>query len=170
MKQYEIFFITFLLLFLFQNIKSENECDGCDIKTATSCSSSSGASCSVYCRPKYISGVLKCIFCDFHGENFYEIITPGETCNPIEITDCQNPKKIVQTIGECVSVCDTNFYEMGDYCYISQPENTECNIYKECHCKYKFYKTNNNGKEKHVCLSSDDNCPPSHPYYDYETN
>ena len=169
MKQYEIFFTIFLLSFLFQNIKSQNECDGCDSKTATSCSSSTGSSCNSYCRPKYFSGELKCIYCNFNGENFYKINTL--TCTPIAITDCGDGKKIVQTINECVSRCDINFFELGDYCYISQPANTECNINNECHCKYKFYKTNDgNNKQNHICLPENTDCPSSHSYYDYETN
>ena len=119
MKQYEIYFILFLFLFPFPFIKGQNQCDGCNNKTPISCFSSGGFTCNANCRPKFSSGEISCYYCDFNGENFYEI--SGESCTPLE----QCPDKIVYSSNECVSACDTNYYKIdgGDYCYYNPPDN-----------------------------------------------
>ena len=123
---------TFLLFFIlcFPLIKSTGECDGCNSKTATSCS---GDSCNANCRPKFSYGSITCYLCNFAGQNFYQI-DANEECVPK--ASCDSSEKIVHGSNECVSSCDSNSYKMGDYRYLNMPSNSDCETTsKICTCK-----------------------------------
>ena len=156
---------TFLLFFIlcFPFIKSAGECDGCNSKTATSCS---GDSCNANCRPKFSYGSITCYLCNFAGENFYQI-TAGDQCIPK--ASCDTGEKIVHGSNECVSSCDSNSYKMGDYCYHDAPPGSSCDASKECTCQYKYYITNDNKQEYH-CLVENEECPSRYNYYNADTN
>ena len=141
--------ILFIFFYIIPIIKSVNECTGCNSNTAIKCSSSSNSdtSCNINCRPKYSSGSVECKFCNFQGEQFYRITTQTtegsteEVCTPL--SSCGD--KIVYKSKECVTSCYSDFFIMGDYCYMEQPENTYCDeTSKECNCLYNYYKTETN--------------------------
>ena len=67
MKQYEIFYILYLFLIFISSIKGQDDCNTCTI-TATSCTG-----CNSNYRSKYRDSGIICKFCNFNGENFYEI-------------------------------------------------------------------------------------------------
>ena len=162
MKLCELFMLLYFIILLFPLINATNDCTGCNSNSAISCS---GLSCSANCRPKFSYDSITCYYCNFNGENFYQINTVDGSCEPKE--NCGNSEKIIYGSNECVSNCDTNSYKIGDYCYYSQPSgpNIECDtISKICRCKYKYYRTNTN-KEEYHCLGQNDECPSGYNYY-----
>ena len=165
MKLYNIAF--FLLLFI-PSIKNQN-CDGC-VRSSTSCSPNpDGGTCAPNCRPKLADPNIGCKFCDFEasGHYFYSI---DESGNCITKEACGNNEKIVSQSKECVSQTNANCYKLGDYCYLTQPLNSECDTYKQCICQYNYYITTLNSqiKEYH-CLSSGEECPSTYIYYDSDS-
>ena len=143
MKQYEIFYILYLFLIFISSIKGQDDCNTCTI-IATSCT---GTGCNPNCRSKYRDSGIICKFCNFNGKNFYEI-DDSDVCTVK--SNCGASQKIVHESNECVNLCPTNSYKMGDYCYYTQPTNTECDTVNNCNCLYKYY-INNNNKEEYIC-------------------
>ena len=163
MQLNKIFIVLFLFCFLVPLIKTDGECDGCNINDNFECS---GDSCNQNCRPKFLMGANTCIYCDFTTQNYY-IINDDGTCTPRE--NCNEYEKIVHGSNECVTNCYTNFYKLGDYCYRNQPDNANCDDSTMiCRCKYKYHKSETNEREL-KCLGVNEDCPSGFIFFNYDT-
>ena len=155
-----IFFILFIPFFSLYIKCEEPDCSTCTL-TENICTN-----CNIKCKSKLFDSTIGCKYCSFNEEKFYKI--EDDNCNPK--SQCEDGEKIVYKSNECVSSC-SNYFEMGDYCYFSRPENSQCDdINKNCHCLYKYYITTINSKQEYHCLSQTDDCPSDYNNYKFPNN
>ena len=182
MKHNQILFIISILLLIIK-IQCEIDCSSCTPTVPTELNSENEnllcQNCDEQCKWFQIdSSNYKCLSCDNIKEGESQYYSKGLTvddepyCHKIGLTGFNN-KKIIYGTKQIVNSCSSlSLYEMGDFCYHSNPDENKIEASespKKLKCKFYNYKILEDGLIKYQCLEEGKTCPPELNYFDSNT-